>query len=94
MEEGLKHISQCFTTRKDQFKNIRYSPAKSYDELLLLGYYKNGLVHVFVNEAFVSCSLYAFGLREATQTGVDVDLVFEKTLLLTSILRMEFVLEQ
>ena len=29
--------------------------------MLMLAYYKNSLVHIFLNEAYIACALQAFG---------------------------------
>ncbi len=43
---------------------------KDYKNILMLSYYRNNLAHVFMNEAFICCSLLAFGEKQCVEEGV------------------------
>jgi glycerone phosphate O-acyltransferase/fatty acyl-CoA reductase len=47
-------------TKKNIFE-LQVSPNLEYKNILLLSYYRNQLMHVFVHEGIVCCALNAFG---------------------------------
>ena len=57
----------------------------------MLAYHRNGLIHLFLNEAYVSASLIAFGESAAESQGVPLNRLWDQTEFLTNILRNEFV---
>lgn len=38
----------------------------------MLSYYRNNLVHLFINEAYIACSLVAFGESISREEGVPL----------------------
>ena len=57
----------------------------------MLAYYRNNLVHIFISEALVSCSLFGFEQTSAWQTGVDKHELWQKVEFISKVLRNEFV---
>lgn len=62
--------------------------------IILLSYYRNNLVHLFIKEAFISCSLFGFGDHLAWKQGVDRQELWEKTLYISTLLGDEFVVNK
>ena len=63
---------------------------KDYKNFLMLAYYRNNLVHLFLNEALVAASFLAFGEQIATTGGVALQRVWDMTEFLSGIFRDEF----
>lgn len=57
----------------------------------MLAYYRNNLVHVFINEAYIACAITEFEFGE--QQGISLQRVFEQTLFIATILKDEFVVK-
>ena len=61
----VKTLKTCLPLLKDylsikkDFIEIDLQAKSSYKNLLMLSYYKNNLVHVFMNEAFIALSIFA-----------------------------------
>lgn len=65
------------------------SATKDYHKMVILGYYRNKIIHLFASEGFWACGLYA---RTDSSTGLaDLEFVQEDALLLESLLRREFI---
>ena len=45
---------------------------KDYKNILMLAYYRNSLVHCFINEAYIACSLRSFGEFVSKEEGISV----------------------
>lgn len=89
---GIYHLNDAVQKNKD-IMYPRVKPSIDYKNILLLGYYKNGLIHVFINECFVAGSLYGFGVGPCFTEGVRREDLAEKTLTLAKFLEDDFVLE-
>lgn len=90
-KQASNHLKQCFKTSKDERKPM-IEVNNDFDSLLLLHYYRNGVVHLFINEAIIACSLKGFG-KTSTQEGVRLDELWEKTKFLDKFLELEFIIE-
>jgi len=89
---GTKHMSQCFKKAKDVLDN-KISVNQDFDSILLLHYYRNGIVHLFVNEALIACSLKGFK-KEEIEEGVPLEELWEKTKFLAELLSNEYMIEK
>jgi glycerol-3-phosphate O-acyltransferase len=69
----------------------RVTPNIDYKNILLLSYYRNNLIHLFIQEAFVSCSLFGFSAEEVWSTGVNRQVLWNKVLFISNLMRNEFV---
>ncbi len=58
-----------------------------------LYFYRNNLIHGFINEALIVVSLYGFGEEPCFSTGVQKGLLWEKTKFLVDLLDDEYVVE-
>jgi glycerol-3-phosphate O-acyltransferase len=92
LEKGTFHLSQTMVRKKDIFEP-RVTPKVDYKNILLLSYYRNNLIHLFINEAFISCSLFGFGHHLSWKGGITRGALFEKVIFITNLLRNEFVLK-
>jgi len=59
----------------------------------LLSYYRNTLIHVFAMEAFVACSMSAFGHQLAWKEGVSIERLWKETQFLMRMCQKEFILK-
>lgn len=90
IQNSLNHLSQFVDKKKDAFKTY-IKANKQYSSMLMLAYYKNNLVHVFLNEAYIACSLLAFGANTVETEGISLQRLWEQTKFLSEFLRDEFV---
>lgn len=74
---GTQHLKDCVKITKDPYQPL-IEPSKEYKDILLLAYYKNSIMHVFINEAFIACSLLGFG-DIIYEDGVDTHQLWNKT---------------
>lgn len=66
-------------------------PNIDYKNILMLAYYRNNLTHVFINEAYIACSLTAFGMTVGEEQGISLQRLWEQTEFLAKIFKHEFV---
>lgn len=59
----------------------------------MLAYYRNGLVHIFLNEAYICCALESFGESIGEIQGFSLQRLWEQTSFLSNLLREEFVVK-
>ncbi|CAI2369551.1 unnamed protein product [Moneuplotes crassus] len=91
VKKGTDHLNETVSRKKDIFEP-RVTPKVDYQNILLLAYYRNNLVHIFINEALISCSLFGFGQEIAWNEGVTREHLWEKVQFISNLLRNEFVL--
>jgi 1-acyl-sn-glycerol-3-phosphate acyltransferase len=91
MTKGTYHLNETVGKKKDIFQP-RVIPKIDYKNILLLGYYRNNLIHIFLNEAFIACSLFGFGHHDSWKEGVGRQALWEKTEFISKLLQNEFVL--
>ena len=89
---GIFHLDKCIDKKKDIFEPS-VSPRVDYKNILLLSYYKNSYVHLFIDESLVACSLFGSGQQIAWKDGVDKPKLWEQTKFLQNLLKGEFVKE-
>ena len=63
---------------------------KDYKNVLMLAYYRNNIAHVFLNEAYIACSIEAFGENLSEEEGISLQRVWEQTEFISKLLRDEF----
>ena len=56
----LKLLSGFLEKKKDVFE-LQIKAQKAYKNVMMLSYYRNNLVHIFLAEAYIACSLLGFG---------------------------------
>mmetsp|Transcript_29850 Transcript_29850/g.29010 ORF Transcript_29850/g.29010 Transcript_29850/m.29010 type:complete len:116 (-) Transcript_29850:548-895(-) len=67
---------------------------KDYKNILMLSYYRNGLSHIFVNEAFIALTLLALGETVCMEEGVTLTRVQNHAYFIADLLSNEFVVKQ
>jgi hypothetical protein len=67
------------------------APSTEFKDILMLNYYRNGLMHLFIIEAIFAATLCSFGVKMATSDGVPIEKYFEETQFLLSLLEKEHV---
>jgi glycerol-3-phosphate O-acyltransferase len=54
----MKHLGDLLEIKNND--PLVYSK-HDYKNILMLSYYRNNLAHVFINEAYIACTLVGFG---------------------------------
>ena len=90
LRNALGHFGDNIVFRKEVFSQT-VSVKQDYKSILLLGYYRNALSHIFYQEAFCICALNGFGERLAFTTGITKDRLHEEMLFLASLFKAEYV---
>lgn len=91
VKKAIEQLADSVGKKKDHFEP-KVLPKVDYKNILLLAYYRNNLVHVFINEALISCSLFGYGIERAWNEGVSKNELREKVVFISRLLRNEFVL--
>lgn len=90
VRNALGHFGDTISFRKEIFSQT-ISVKQDYKSVLLLGYYRNALAHIFYQEAFCVCALNGFGERLAFTDGIAKERLYEETLFLGSLFQGEYV---
>ena len=86
IRNSLKYLGSFIDMRKDVF--TPYVKANmDYKNILMLSYYRNNLIHLFLNESYLAVSLHAFGDQSQ---GIPVQRLWDQTDFITNILNREF----
>jgi len=90
VRSAIKHLQETVLLKKDAFETtVVIKP--DYKSILLLSYYRNTLIHVFIPNAYVACALFGFGEKLGWADGVQLHRLMEETYFLGVLLRAEFV---
>lgn len=89
VKNALSHLKSFIETKKDVF-SPQVKANRDYKNILMLAYYRNGLIHLFLNEAYIAASLLSFGFQTAESQGVSVGRLWDQTEFLVNVLRDEF----
>lgn len=84
INKSLAYLSE-FVESKNGIVLPNYQNGKAANSIMMLSYYRNHLVHIFINDAEIATSLYS--VKKA-----DNETIFKKTEFLKSVLNEEFVL--
>eukprot|EP00742_Colponemidia_sp_Colp-10_P010413 GILJ01011431.1.p1 GENE.GILJ01011431.1~~GILJ01011431.1.p1 ORF type:complete len:1177 (+),score=214.25 GILJ01011431.1:40-3570(+) len=90
VKNAIGHLANIVDRRKDIFEPS-VTPRIDYKNVLMLSYYRNQIMHLFVNEALVACALHAFGHQLAWTEGVNVNRLWEEVNFLANLLKREFI---
>ena len=93
VRNAINHLEGIITKTKKDIFQLSVSPKVDYKNILLLSYYRNTLIHVFAMEAFVACSMSAFGHQLAWKEGVSIERLWEETQFLMRVCQKEFILK-
>lgn len=79
-----------FIEIKGNIVQPEYNEGKGPKSIMMLTYYRNNLVHVFINEAEIATSLISLTNNQIRST--DFETLYQKSQFLKEILNEEFVL--
>lgn len=77
VEKSLKRLENLVETKREVLEP-QIQAKKNYNNIIMLSYYRNNLVHVFINEAEIACTLIGIGSQFELQKGAPIDLVRER----------------
>lgn len=80
--------------KKSNVFELQIRAKKDYKNILMLSYYRNNLVHVFLNETFIAASLISFGKNLNQEVGVSLQRVWEQTSFISQLLKNEFIVRE
>ncbi|EAS00429.1 male sterility protein (macronuclear) [Tetrahymena thermophila SB210] len=78
-------------TKKNVFE-LEVTSDTEYKNVLMLSYYRNQIVHLFILEAIVCVALTAFGPNVAFKEGVSLERIWEESSFLIELFEREYVL--
>lgn len=88
---GLEHLSGYIELKRN-FYRPKVSEG-SYQNYIMLGYYRNPLNFVFFNESVIICALFSNGVEKAWTEGISLEEVFTRACFLANLLKREEVLK-
>jgi glycerol-3-phosphate O-acyltransferase len=91
IQKAIEQLGESVGKKKDYFEP-KVVPKVDYKNILLLAYYRNNLIHVFINEAIIAISLFGYGIEKAWNEGVSRNDLWDKVVFVSTLLRNEFVL--
>lgn len=56
----------------------------------MLAYYRNNLIHLFVNEAIIACAILGLGSIVDSAKGISLEKIYEKSQFLANLFSDEF----
>lgn len=78
IKNSLQYLNKFLDFKKDVFSShVRVK--KDFKNLMMLAYYRNNLIHLFINEAYISCALDSFGETISEVEGVKLERLWEQT---------------
>jgi glycerol-3-phosphate O-acyltransferase len=66
----------------------------SYQNYIMLAYYRNALNFVFFNESIIVCAILSQGIDVAWKDGMNLEELFKRTCYLAELLKREEVIEK
>jgi glycerol-3-phosphate O-acyltransferase len=60
LKTALTHVNNYLEVKKSA-NELTYKIKKNYKNLMMMAYYRNNLVHVFLNESLIATTILAFG---------------------------------
>jgi glycerol-3-phosphate O-acyltransferase len=90
IQSALKFLDG-FVDMKRNILEPSVSAKKDYANIIMLSYYRNNLIHLFLNDAIVFCSLLGLGSIEDTN-GIKLSEVYDKSIYLSYLLSEEFMI--
>lgn len=90
IQKSLSFLRE-FLNIKNDFLEINLSNKQSFKNIFNLSYYKNSLLHVFMNEAIISSAILTLKGFEFSNDEVTVEKVWEATELIAKVIKGEVV---
>ena len=73
VRNSIKLLNELFIITKKTVFQLSIAPCLKFKSILMLNYYRNGLIHVLYLEAICACALFSFGHQAAVNDGVSLD---------------------
>jgi glycerol-3-phosphate O-acyltransferase len=89
VQAALKYL-EGFVDRKRNIFEPSVSAKKTYQNILMLAYYRNNLIHLFINEAFISCAILGLTTLTEKNQGFSLDEIYDRSIFLASLFSEEF----
>lgn len=93
IRKSLPYLREFLSIKKD-FIEIELKSKLSYKNLLMLSYYKNNLIHVFFNEAFIALSIFAFKQFDLSEEELTIEKIWESTDFISQMFKQELMLRE
>ena len=91
VDRALHHLGAMVRERRKAHYEPAIASREEYRNMLVLGHYRNKLLHHFYREGLWACALYAFG--DAAETGVKQSRLLTEVSFLHSLLQREFIVK-
>ena len=91
VDRALKQLRPLVKERRAGHYEAAITEREEYRNMLVLGHYRNKLLHHFYREGLWACALYAFG--DAAETGVKQSRLLTEVTFLHALLQREFVVK-
>jgi glycerone phosphate O-acyltransferase/fatty acyl-CoA reductase len=90
VRSALSHLNQTVKYKKDLLEPS-VTIQSDYKNILLLSYYRNNLLHIFVPDVVCAAAIYSFGDKIAWEEGVPRTRLIEETIFLGNLVENYFV---
>jgi glycerol-3-phosphate O-acyltransferase len=70
VRNAISHLEEITTKTKKNIFELQISAGEDFQKILMLSYYRNTVMHAFLPEAFITCSIAAFGTQLNSKEGV------------------------
>ena len=61
MRNGVKMLKNNLKINSKNVFEMNITLISNFKSCLMLNYYKNGILHLFINESFMSIAIWSFG---------------------------------
>lgn len=89
VRNALKYLETFVDIKKDVFAPT-VKITNDYKNIQMLAYYRNSIIHLFLNECYIATALQAFGDQTIQTQDVSLKRLWEQTEFLSKVLREEF----
>jgi glycerol-3-phosphate O-acyltransferase len=91
LRNSIRLMSGLIIQNKQSVLELSVQPATDFKNTLMLNYYRNGLLHIFFNEALVTAALCSFGRDQCLKDGVEISILIEEVIFLQKLMAKECV---
>jgi len=71
VKAALKYL-EGFIDRKRNIFEPSVVAKKTYKNIIMLAYYRNNLIHLFINDAIIACSILGLGQVTEVAKGIEI----------------------
>ena len=90
---ALKYLGPFIETKRDVLEPS-VSAKKNFKNVIMLNYYRNNLIHVFIHDAEIASAIFGLSQLHDISKGVSIQQVWEKFQYLQNLLSEEFVVKK